>query len=101
MALLGRVAEGRRRKLEEFLSKNLQPGETLQATLSMTETNNPAFLGILFTKFFGIGLTNERLYFVEWAKAVPERPQRVLGSVSRDAVKIGKWKRGLPLAQGT
>src|SRR5947209_438553 len=91
MALLGRVAEGRRRKLEEFLASNLQPGETLQATLSMTETSNPAFLGLLFTKFFGIGLTNERLYFVEWAKAVRERPRRVKGVRSRSLEAAG-WR---------
>jgi hypothetical protein len=94
MGLISKLGEGRRKKLEEFMSTHLQPGESLQATVPMTQTGNPAFLGVALVSFFGIALTDKQLYLVQWGKGLPERPVDVIATLPRSSVTVEKWKRG-------
>ena len=100
MGLLDRVAAGRHRKLEEFLSERLGEGESLQAMLPMTQTRNPASVTAFIAEFGviesppgydGIGVSDRSVYVVSWRSSVPERPDEVMAVIPRPEVTVSGW----------
>ena len=100
MGLLGRVAAGRRRKLEEFLTERLEEGESLQAMLPMTQTGNPASVTAFMAEFgvvesppgyYGVGVSDRNVYLVSWRSSVPERPDEVMATIPRAEVTVSSW----------
>jgi hypothetical protein len=100
MGLLGRVAAGRHRKLEEFLNTRLEEGESLQAMLPMTQTGNPASVAAFIAEFgftatppgyYGIGVSDRSVYVVSWRSSVPERPDEVMATIPRPEVTVSSW----------
>ena len=94
MGLRQKLTDDRRRKLEEFMSAHLQPGETIQATLPMSQTHTDPSLGMALNAYFGMVLTDRHLYIVNWATSLPERPTDVAAALPRSSVAVAKWKRG-------
>ena len=94
VGLLSKLGEGRRTKVVDFVQAHLEPGETVQAVLPMTQTGNPAWMDIAFVSFFGIAVTDRRVHFVRWGRGVPERPEEVFASLPRHTVSVETWKKG-------
>src|SRR5215213_10151203 len=91
MGLFSKIGDGRRRKLGEFVTPQLPPGETIQATIPMLQTGNPAFESFGLVRFFGIALTERSLYLVSWKQSVPERPNEVIGILPRAGLVVERW----------
>lgn len=100
MGLLGRVAAGRHRKLEEFLGGQLEGGESLEAMLPMTQTRNPASVAAFIVEFgfsadppgyYGIGVSDRSVYLVSWRSSVPERPDEIMATIPRTEVTVSGW----------
>ena len=94
MGLLSKLGEGRRKKVVEFVQAHLEPGETVEAVLPMTQTDNPAFVGIQLVSFFGVAVTDRRVHFVRWGRGVPERVEEVIASLPRAQVTVEEWRTG-------
>jgi hypothetical protein len=75
MGLTGKLAEGRKRKLAEFLEDKLEGGERIEASLPMMQTHVGRFAG-----YYGVAVTPSRVILVEWGRSVPERPKSVVDS---------------------
>ena len=91
MGLLGGLAEGRQRKLAEFLADgHLAAGESIEASLPMMQTHVGTFAG-----YYGLALTPERVLLVEWGRTIPERPKQLADAQPRDQVAVKEHKRGL------
>jgi hypothetical protein len=91
MGLRSKIADGRRRKLTEFMGPQLEPGETLHAMVPMLQTGNPAWQGIGLTGFFGFVLTERNLYVASWRQSIPERPREVVGKLPRAGLVVEQW----------
>jgi hypothetical protein len=92
MGLLSGLASGRRRKLEEFVAPQLQPGESIQATVPMLQTGNPVFEGVGLVGFFGMALTERNLYLVSWRQSIPERPKELIAMLPRAGLVVERWE---------
>jgi hypothetical protein len=90
MGLTDKLAEGRRRKLTEFVSGELEAGEEVEASLPMMQTHVGRFAG-----YYGIALTPRRVLLVEWGRGVPERPKALVESAPREEVAVEENKGGL------
>jgi hypothetical protein len=90
MGLTGKLAEGRRRKLEEFLEDQLADGERVEASLPMLQTHVGRFAG-----YYGVVVTPSRVIVVEWGRGVPERPKSVVDAQPRKEVAVESQDSGL------
>jgi hypothetical protein len=91
VGLLSRLGDGRRRKLEEFVASQLQPGESVQAMVPMLQTGTPDFEGIGLVQYFGIALTDRSLHLVSWRQSVPERPDQLIATLPREGLVVERW----------
>lgn len=112
MTLLSKLGESRRRKLEGFVNERLEPGETLEASLPMTQANVGG-LSLLLAEmslwtldtgehffavaarpsFYGIAVTDRSVHLVSWRSSVPEQPDEVVATLPRSYVSTREWKR--------
>jgi hypothetical protein len=91
VGLIGSLAEGRRRKLADFLADgHLEEGESIEASLPMMQTHVGDFAG-----YYGVAVTPHRVILIEWARTIPERPTGIADARSRDQVSVKEHTRGL------
>jgi hypothetical protein len=94
----GRIAEGRRQKLIDFLGGQLGAGEEILASLPMMQTH----FALFGAGYYGVAVTSERVLVVQWGSGVPERIKSLAGEQPRESVAVeghedrgkGKWAHG-------
>jgi hypothetical protein len=91
------VAEGRKRKLFDFLQGHLEPGEEIEASLPMMQTH----FALFGAGYYGVAVTSKRVLVVEWS-GVPEKIKGLIGEQPRESIAVeghedkagGKWTHG-------
>lgn len=93
------IVSRRQEKFRSYLEGELQPGETVEASISFAQTGPSPWTSLLTTlyifwvKYLGVAVTSQRVVIVRRSK-MTNRIKRVESTHARADVRVNEWEQG-------